>query len=96
MPTQKLQYYPDVLAKHLGVGKIHEMHVAEEDGKPVLRIVCDEKEEYRTVGAAGVKKKAAGNGKPQQRQGQPKTLQDKVGAGLKSWWNNKKKPDWME
>ena len=91
--TEKIQYYLPDLAHALGIGKIIDIHVAEQNGQQVLRIECEkaEKSEYKTVKANGTKKR---NGTQGSGAKQSKTLGDKVVAGVKTWWNDKKEAPW--
>ncbi len=99
--TQKLQYFPSDLSNILKIGKIHEMTIADVDGVKVLRIVCDDApEEFVTVRAGKRVSKCLETPARKPDCSEPKTFGDRVlkGAesGIQNWWNNKKKPDWME
>ena len=105
--TEKLQYYGSDLSYLLGIGEIVDMHVVTLDnGKQVLRIECLEKkdDEYKTVKAGEKQKKPTASKKPaSQRQhketkqtANPATLGDKMMNGVKTWFNNKEKPNFMK
>ena len=65
------------LAYKLGIGEIKNIHVAEEGGRPVLRIECEEikKSEYKTVTTKGDKK-------PEKKKPAKKEKQEKQGGIL--------------
>jgi hypothetical protein len=81
MTTEKIQFFMSDLAYKLEVGEIKEIHIAEQNGRKVLRLECEkiEQSEYKTVYAT----KSA---KPVQKRKEPveqkeKTLPQKLAAG---------------
>jgi hypothetical protein len=90
--TEKIQYFMSDLALKLNVGEIKEIHVAEQNGQPVLRIECEKMEtsEYKTV-------RATKTPKPNRCQHQakepakPVTLKEKLVAGVKDFLFNPKR-----
>lgn len=105
---EKIQYFTADLEHILKIGTIKEMHVAEVNGRTVLRITCGkyEEDEYKTIGAGGVKKPVK---KPQNQTGSPESTSG-FGSGIKKIlsdansnpnpfseknWAKKDKPDWM-
>jgi hypothetical protein len=80
----KIQYFTSDLSVKLRIGVIKEMHVAEQGGRLVLRIDCDEKplvkDEYQTVKAG--KKPTTRKKKPQERT-EPNSIFRKAGDFLK-------------
>lgn len=53
MTTEKIQFFMSDLAYKLEVGEIKEIHIAEQNGRKVLRLECEkvEQSEYKTVHA---------------------------------------------
>lgn len=51
MTTEKIQFFMSDLAYKLEVGEIKEIHIAEQNGRKVLRLECEmvEQSEYKTV-----------------------------------------------
>ena len=78
--TEKIQYFMSDLEHILKIGEIKEIHVADQNGRPVLRIECDE---YKTVSAVPVKK--AKKAKPEKK---PKTMTEKLLTGAKDFLFN--------
>ena len=62
--TEKIQYYMSDLAYKLGIGEIRNIHIADEGGRPVLRIECEEKSQYKTITATQKKEKKKAARKP--------------------------------
>jgi hypothetical protein len=98
--TEKIQYFMSDLSYKLGIGEITEIHVAEQNGRPVLRITCDDikKDEYKTVQVPkGVRApKKAASPKKQAPDTKPMTLPEKLALGAKDFFlnpeRNKNKP----
>lgn len=84
--TKKIQYFLPDLSKNLGIGRIHDIHVAEFEGQPVLRIECDSVDdgEYKTVTSqkrqSGIPKRAQNN--------EPRSFGEKVAEGAKDFFFN--------
>ena len=96
--TEKIQFFMTDLAHKLGIGEIKNIHVAEESGRPVLRIECEEKKasEYKTVTAKtpAKKEKKSVAKRPAQKDNDHPILAG-VGGFLKDRWNDKRPPAWM-
>jgi hypothetical protein len=89
--TEKIQYFMPDLSYKLGVGEIKEIHIAEQNGRAVLRIECEKLEtsEYKTIKAtkpAKLPKKPKQQSKPAQSGGTAsKSVAEKLMAGAKDF-----------
>jgi len=86
--TEKIQFFMSDLAYKLEVGEIKEIHVAEQNGRKVLRLECEKMEtsEYKTVHASKSAKTAAPKKRGQIEK--PQTLPEKLAAGAKDFFLN--------
>jgi len=93
--TEKIQFFMSDLAYKLEVGEIKEIHVAEQNGRKVLRLECEKMEtsEYKTVRAT----KSAKNAPVKKVQAdKTETFTEKAAAAAKDFFlnpeRNKNKP----
>ncbi len=86
--TEKIQFFMSDLAYKLEVGEIKEIHVAEQNGRKVLRLECEKMEtsEYKTVHAS----KSAKTTVPKKREQteKPQTFTEKLAVGAKDFFLN--------
>lgn len=87
--TEKIQFFMSDLAYKLEVGEIKEIHVAEQNGRKVLRLECEKMEtsEYKTVHASKSAKTIVPK-KREQPEGKPKSFTEKVAAGAADFFLN--------
>lgn len=77
MTTEKIQFFMSDLAYKLEVGEIKEIHIAEQNGRKVLRLECEKAEhsEYKTVHATKSAKSVQTRKEPAQKEkGLPRKL----------------------
>ena len=93
--TQKIQYFMPDLARALKLGKIIQIHIAEDNGQTVLRIECEPAGEYKTVKAEKQRQSAPKKSAKRSRDSdKEETLLDKGMSMAKNWWNKPGKPPW--
>jgi hypothetical protein len=91
--TEKIQYFMSDLEHILKIGEIKEIHVADQNGRPVLRITCDSepKYDYKTVvvpkGKPGTTQQKKPT-KPATKSAEPETWPEKIAAGAKDFFLN--------
>lgn len=90
--TEKIQYYMSDLADKLGIGDIKEIHVAEVDGRPVLRIECDALESggYKTIKSSSQQRKSKSTRGSDKRSNdqEPQSFTEKLAYGAKDFFLN--------